>query len=239
MKNTFGKQFYVRTSDFDCHNRLRPSSVLDFFQDVAGEHAKELGIGREEMLAQDIAWVLTKIRYESIAEPQMFEQITVVTWPHPPARLGFVRDYTILGEDGRLLVKGSSEWVLMSLSRRRLVRMENPYPLDSFCEDASFPEGFSHLPRPIGSGECKTFTPRFADLDVNGHVNNIRYTDYAEEVWHPTEQTPILRFEIEFHREVQPSAILHMGEDPMDIGHFIYGKNEAGELLFSCRINGK
>ncbi len=238
MQNRFEKRFYVRTSDFDCHNRLRPSSILDFFQDVAGEHAKLLGIGREEMIKEDIAWVLTKIRYESVGEPSMFEKITVRTWPHPPARLGFVRDYTIHGEDGRLIVKGSSEWVLINLSRRRLVRMENPYPLTSFCEDESFPEGFLRLPRPTGKGETLSFVPRFADLDVNGHVNNIRYTDYAMQIWHPTEDTPIRTMQIEFHREVLPGVLLHMGEDEVGEGHFIYGKNDVGDLLFSCLING-
>lgn len=238
MQNTFEKRFYVRTSDFDCYNRLRPSSILDFFQDVAGEHADLLGIGREEMIKQDIAWVLTKIRYESVSDPRMFEKITVKTWPHAPQRLSFIRDYTISGEDGRLLVKGSSEWVLISLSRRRLVRMENPYPLTDFCADQSFPEGFLRLPRPTGEGGTLSFLPRFSDLDVNGHVNNIRYTDYAMQIWHPDENTPVRTMQIEFHREVMPDVLLHMGEDVVESGHFIYGKNDGGELLFSCLING-
>lgn len=238
MQNTFEKRFYVRTSDFDCYNRLRPSSILDFFQDVAGEHADLLGIGREEMIKQDIAWVLTKIRYESVSDPRMFEKITVKTWPHAPQRLSFIRDYTISGEDGRLLVKGSSEWVLISLSRRRLVRMENPYPLTDFCADQSFPDGFLRLPRPAGQGEALSFVPRFSDLDVNGHVNNIRYTDYALELCPPTADTPIRAMQIEFHREVLPGVLLHMGEDEVESGHFIYGKNDGGELLFSCLING-
>ncbi len=237
MQNTFEKRFYVRTSDFDRYNRLRPSSILDFFQDVAGEHADLLGIGREEMLKQDIVWVLTKIRYESVSEPRMFEKISVKTWPHPPSRLSFIRDYTICGEDGRLLVRGSSEWVLISLSRRRLVRMENPYPLTDFCPDQSFPEGFLRLPRPVGQGETLSFLPRFSDLDVNGHVNNIRYTDYTLQVWQPDENTPVRTMQIEFHREVLPGVYLHMGEDAVESGHFIYGKNDAGELLFSCLIN--
>ena len=54
---SFEKEFYLRTSDFDCRMELQPSAVLDLFQDVAGEHARALGIGREAMLAEKLLWV--------------------------------------------------------------------------------------------------------------------------------------------------------------------------------------
>jgi len=43
MLAVFEKDYFLRTSDFDCKGRLKPSSVLELFQNVAGEHATVLG----------------------------------------------------------------------------------------------------------------------------------------------------------------------------------------------------
>ena len=57
MSTSFEKEFYLRTSDFDCRLELQPAAVLDLFQDVAGEHARYLGIGRESMLEKSLILV--------------------------------------------------------------------------------------------------------------------------------------------------------------------------------------
>ena len=44
----YKRQFNLRINDFDCHDNILMSTVLDLFQGVAGDHANLLGIGFEE-----------------------------------------------------------------------------------------------------------------------------------------------------------------------------------------------
>ena len=41
-QNYLERKYHLRTSDFDMRSRILPASVLDLFQDAAGEHAKVL-----------------------------------------------------------------------------------------------------------------------------------------------------------------------------------------------------
>ena len=39
--------FFIQTRDVDQNDRIRAASLIDFFQDIAGLHAEELGVGYE------------------------------------------------------------------------------------------------------------------------------------------------------------------------------------------------
>ena len=50
MNKLWKKEYYLRASDFDKFNHIKPSAVLDLFQDAAGQHADELGVGFDQMI---------------------------------------------------------------------------------------------------------------------------------------------------------------------------------------------
>ena len=109
----FEKEYELRGSDFDRFDRIRPAAVLDLFQDVAGIHAVELGVGFHDLIAREMIWVLTKIRYEIVGELRRYERVRVRTWPLPPSRVNCRREYRIEAMDGAVLVNGTSEWVIV------------------------------------------------------------------------------------------------------------------------------
>ncbi len=236
MNESFEKEFNLRTSDFDCYDRLRPSSVLDLFQNVAGEHAAILGVGREAMLARELIWVLTRIRYEVCGESAPFSRVRVQTWPLQPGRLAFIREYRILSADGEVLVRGSSEWVLLHTVRRRIVPVSDLYPPMEHITERNFPDGFTRLSRVSGDAARFSVMPGFSDLDVNGHVNNIRYADYVMNAYAPGRDEPVRHFEIEYHREVLPGTPLTLFCSREEGAFSADGQSAEGELMFSCRV---
>ena len=119
-KNVFEKEFELRISDFDCFDKIKPSVILDFFQDVAGEHADILSVGFNDLIKKDLIWVLVRTKYEVIKEPTLYSKIKVRTWPHPKGRIDFDRDYLILDENNNVLIKGTSKWVIVNYKTRRL-----------------------------------------------------------------------------------------------------------------------
>ena len=66
MKYLWEKEYTLRASDFDRYLRIKPSSVLELFQDAAGQHAEEIGVGYEEMAKRSYAWVLTKVKLKFV-----------------------------------------------------------------------------------------------------------------------------------------------------------------------------
>ena len=62
----YEKKFNLRISDFDNNDYIRPYGILDLFQTVADKHANLLKIGFNELIGEDLAWVLLRTRYEVI-----------------------------------------------------------------------------------------------------------------------------------------------------------------------------
>ena len=236
MNRFFEKEFYLRTSDFDRRMELFPSAVLDLFQDVAGEHARALGIGREEMDKASLAWVIVKARYRVLRSPSQFDRVRVSTWPLPPRRSIFQREYMISDLQGTPLVLGRSEWVIIHTERRRLVPAGDVYPLTEFLEEHNFSEGFSRLRDFDGEGEARTVYPQFTDIDTNGHVNNIKYANYILNALTPQEGEHIRDFEIEYHREVMADAPLYLSTLREEGAASVKGSGEDGARMFTARL---
>ena len=130
MKYLWEKEYTLRASDFDKYLRIKPSSVLELFQDAAGQHAEEIGVGYEEMAKRSYAWVLTKVKLKFVSNPKNYQNVIIKTWPISPDRLTYRREFIIEDDKGNRLVGGSSEWVVMHWKKRRLVADSCLYPFN-------------------------------------------------------------------------------------------------------------
>ncbi len=236
MNKIYCETFALRTSDFDCRGQIKPSSVLDLFQEVAGAHAKELGIGFEDLLLRNLLWVLVKVKFSIEKDIKEHQRVTVKTWPLPAGRVTLQREYLIEDMDGNTLVKGSSEWVTIDSVKRRIVIPTNIYPLEEYCEERMFEKKFVKVTDFTDETAVCEIIPAFCELDRNGHVNNIRYADYVLNSFEPQEQI-ISEFQIDFHREIKKgnrvSLFLQKNENEV----LAKGISETGEKMFSCAIS--
>ena len=104
----------LRVTDFDRYGRLKPSAVLSLFQEAATVQAGVMDIGHDAMERRGVFWAVIRTYYEVIQQPQLYTSVQVRTWPHSPSRFSFQRDYIVTSLDGEMLLRGTSEWVLMS-----------------------------------------------------------------------------------------------------------------------------
>ena len=236
MKPSFEREHYLRTSDFDKRGKLNPASILDLFQDAAGCHADELGIGSDEMLRRNLLWVVVKIKFRILADPAMHQRVTVKTWPLPQSRVSFRREYRIEDGDGKALVIGSSEWTFMSASERKLALVKDVYPLEEYITEQSFEGRLGRIRDFEAEGEPYVVRPGFSDLDMNGHVNNIRYAAFVMDALDPAEEELIDSFQIDYHREVMEGEALRLFTSRREGEILAKGVNEAGETMFTCRV---
>ena len=239
MKNFFEREYYLRTSDFDKNRRILPSSVLDFFQDVAGAHAKALNCGYDALINQSLVWVLTRVRYALVSDAPMFSKIKVKTWPLPPTRFSYTREYEIVDENGNMLFKGSSEWVLMDINERRLATGKNVYNLTEFCEKHVFEDRAVKIKSFETDSVPVTVYPRFTDIDMNGHVNNTKYLNFVIDAIEPKENEKISALQIDYRKEVfsdTPLSIFSLKENGIVYSR---GEDKDGNVMFLAKLEIK
>lgn len=204
--NKLDRTYRLRTSDFDRYHKILPATLLDMFQDMAGEHADYIGIGYDGMHENNLFWILLRVKYEVIRMPKLYTDITASTWPHEPKKGFFVPDYVISDADGNELVIGSSQWGIADLTTRRLVAPKNvKYDIDEYYPKCNFDYELKKLkdfeitddlvPYEIISG--------YTDIDVNGHVNNIKYANYVINAIELGKDEIIKDFQIDYRKEVK------------------------------------
>lgn len=227
----------LRVTDFDRYGRLKPSAVLSLFQEAATVQAGVMDIGHDAMERRGVFWAVIRTYYEVIQQPQLYTSVQVRTWPHSPSRFLFQRDYIVTSLDGEMLLRGTSEWVLMSLETRSFVNLDSVYEPPDYLLDE---KNFAKKPRKIQDFDTagdKPFVvvPPYTAADINGHVNNTVYADYPFDAIKPGKDHGIESFQIDFRHEVRTGEPLCIytsrGEDVI----LTKGVDEGGETVFAAR----
>ena len=137
MKRLWEREYILRANDFDKFNHIKPSAVLELFQDAAGQHAEEIGVGFDAMIQRSYLWVLTRIKFKMLISPVKYQRVIVKTWPLVPNKLVYRREYSIENEHGEKLI---ARWVYGmaiyngSETKQFTWSKENFYFVDKPCE---------------------------------------------------------------------------------------------------------
>lgn len=240
MNRIWKKEYNLRGSDFDKFNHIKPSAVLDLFQDAAGQHADELGVGFDQMIKRSYLWVLTRIKFKIISQPKSYQRVIIKTWPLEPHRLNYRREYCIESENGERLIVGSSEWVVIDSEKRRLVSAPDLYPFsDGFHTETMFEEKIAKI-RDFESTETPhVVNAGFTELDVNNHVNNTKYANYVLDAINPAETDMTEIFQIDYRKEVLLGTTLKIYYQKEDNIVVAKGENENGDVMFACKLEYK
>lgn len=234
------KEYYLRASDFDKFNHIKPSAVLDLFQDAAGQHAIEIGVGFEEMIKRSYLWILTKVKFKIFSQPTAYQKVIVKTWPLEPNRLSYRREYCIENKDGEKLIIGSSEWVVIHSEKRRFLSVPDLYPFtEGFHNEIMFDEKIGKVPDFEVIESPRIVNAGFSELDVNNHVNNTKYANYVLDAINPSKADELDVFQIDYRKEVLQDTQLSVYHTQQDNVVLAKGQNENGDTMFACKLEYK
>ena len=147
----------------------------------ANLQAATTGFGYDDMIRRGHVWVLARLAVEIDHMPRTAEAYTVETWFAGYFRQFSNRAYTITDSQGREIGRAVTVWSLIDTESRR------PADLATFA-GATFDRSIVHRHPGIEPGgrikvnaveAASTLTARFTDLDINGHVNSIRYLEHS------------------------------------------------------------
>ena len=174
--------FKARYHEMDQNGLIPLWTLLNYFQESAGEDAHNLSFGWEEMSPKGIAWVITKFEIKLLKEVKGVQNISIKTWHCMSDKLQSRRDFIMYNQQGEEIAKGISWWVILDLAKRRIVRNpqslldlnpQNPAPVME-ASDIRTPkfEGVTPL------NSIKVIA-RLEDIDSNAHVNNAHFSAWA------------------------------------------------------------
>lgn len=179
-RNYFETEYVVGGSECDCFGRLHMSALLNCSQGAAMGHTAALDIGRDVTLGKlQSVWMIVRTRVE-LKRPVLYgETLRVRTWPVESKGATLPREEEFFVGDESV---GSAHtvWVLANVNTRRLLRPKAFFEVASLPSqpEPSFPE--PKKPSPIEPlGEAELHRVRYTDLDMNRHVHNTRYLDFA------------------------------------------------------------
>ena len=172
----------IRYSDLDFKKRLKPVSILNFFQDIAVDNAEKCGFGESATTPNNLMWVLLKYRIEFAHYPVNLKKLALKTEPRGCHRLFAYRNFE-MSSGKKLIARASSLWSLVNFKTKTLVNIEttfdSPYMTKFVAEENDLT--FGKIPPLTHIDNEKEFEVRYNDIDGNRHANNGNYIIWALE----------------------------------------------------------
>ena len=200
---TYG--FVAEPFHVDFNGRLTMGVLGNHLLNCAGFHASDRGFGIASLNEDNYTWVLSRLAIELDEMPYQYEEFSIETWIENVYRLFTDRNFAILNKEGKKIGYARSVWAMINLKTRK------PADLLSL-HDGGMATYMIGAPCPIEKPTrikvttqevTTTLTAKYSDIDINGHVNSIRYIEHILDLF-PLElykEKRIRRFEMAYVAE--------------------------------------
>ena len=181
MEPIYKLEFTVSEIHVDRFGRVKPSVLLYFVQEAAGQHCSLLAVDHDTLSHKHLFWAVTRNKVQVTRLPRLGEKITVKTWPMPTTRVAYPRSVVAYDEQGNELFRSISLWVLMDdRTRAMILPGKSGITVDGTLTGTELTVPHAIAARPMGNTVCCTVG--YSLLDRNGHMNNTRYLDWVDDL---------------------------------------------------------
>lgn len=240
MSIYFEKDFVVDSRAVDMFQQSRPSAVLGCLQEAATLASLDLGVsGPQIMEKYNCLWMVSRNWVEMDCPLRWNETFTVRTWHRGASGASVYRDFDIF-RDGRPVGQGVSVWVMVEADAHKLFRMKG---LEEFrdtdggelCKSLKL-RGLK-LPDDFEERELRPM--RYSETDINGHINNVHYADFACDALHMEGRDPekfVRSFQIDYVGECRAGETIAIDTARRDGQWFARGTGPDGDERFDFAL---
>ncbi len=180
------KEYRVHVYETGPDGRVNLWSLFNYMQDIASDHAVKLGFGRDDLMKKNHFWVLSRMFAVIYDLPFWNDTIIVKTWPHGTDKFFAMRYYEIKLTDGRNIASGSSSWLIIDRTSKKIQR-----PDDLLTQ---YNSEYQLIKSPVrnavklaGASENGLMSVaskvKIRDLDINLHTNNVNYLKWVTDAY--------------------------------------------------------
>ena len=178
--------FRIHSYEVGPTGEARPTTLFNFLQEAAGEHAASWGVSVPDLLPRGRTWVLSRYRLRVDRYPRLYDELTVRTWPSARGGRFAVRDFELLGSAGGApLAVATTSWMVLDVRTGKPLPIEEFVPARFVLPRRALEDPFDSLPKLDAAERELTFRVMVRDLDMNRHVNNAVYVQWALEAAPP------------------------------------------------------
>ncbi|MBO5727661.1 MAG: acyl-ACP thioesterase [Oscillospiraceae bacterium] len=230
----------IDTRDVDGRGHCRPSALLGHLQEAATLAAEGRGFGREVLMERYGAfWMLARMWYRLERPVRWGERLHIHTWHRGGKGAAMYRDFDLYVDDAPV-GEAVSVWVLVQLADRKMLRLAQVPELEGTEggeRNKSVLLSKLRLPGEMTLAERRLM--HYSDTDINAHVNNTRYADFACDAIHAEELKDgqfIRELQLGYHAECLPGEVIDLLVGREEECRFVHGIDESGKSRFDARL---
>lgn len=236
----YEREYRVDSRETDPWYNCRPSGVLGFLQEAATAAACALHASRDEMLDKYNAfWMLARVWYRLDEPLKWGERLRIRTWHRGGRGASSYRDFDLFVNDAPV-GEAVSLWVLANAQTHKPVRMAGIEEFQgtdggALCKTRLLNK--VRMPPDMTCAGTRSF--RYSDLDVNGHVNNVRYADIVCDALH-LERMGAERFvsslQVGYQAECRVGETVDLTTGSDGGAQYVHGADGAGKTRFDAML---
>lgn len=182
-------------------------TLCSMLLETAASQARQFHFGYDDMIRDNIYWVLSRLHVRMKAYPVMDQPVRIETWPKGIHKLFYLRDYRMYSAGGKVLAEATTAWIVLDLKTGRPRKTDGNGRFEYFrVEDRhGIEEVPSKLPPVSEPGETAEHAVVYSDLDINRHVNAVKYIEWIQDHYPATfyEDRNIRELQINFLSETR------------------------------------
>ena len=231
MMASFEHDFEIGFRDVGKSNELTNKGLIGFLEDIAGMHSNEVGYGLNHIEETGLTWVLLNWKIRILKRPLYGEKIHIKTWARNSMKFYTFRDFEVYNAKNELVAIATTKWVLMDAKTMSLMKISEEL-ISKYCPESKMVfEGeteINKLEAPNEYSIVMPYTIQRKDIDINGHVHNTYYLDFAYEILPDDvyENFNFGNFEIMYKKETKLGETIKCFYTKTDTSHYVVMKTE-------------
>ena len=176
-------KYRIGFTDIDKNNLIKNRAIIKILENAGGMHSDSIKCGYTDIEETGKGWVILAWKIKVLSRPKYNTEVETHTWVRDINKIFTYRDYKMYDEDGNLAVIATSKWAMIDVKRGKIAEITSKIEKDYQPEDISVFEErkIDKLAEPetvILKRDCPVLR---GDIDMNGHVHNVNYLNYAYE----------------------------------------------------------
>ena len=232
--------YHVDSRLIDPFGHCRPSALLGLLQEAATEAACALHVSRDETVAKyNTFWMLVRIWF-SLKRPLLWdEHLRIRTWHRGGKGAAMYRDFDLfVGEEW--VGEAVSSWVLATLDTNKIFRLSKVAEFagtdgGELCKEKVLAK--LRTPQDLPLAERRLL--HYSEADLNGHINNVRYADFACDALRLEQLLPgsfVSQMQIGYLDECMPGEIIDLHAGEAEGRYFVHGVGAEGNPRFDAAL---
>lgn len=219
----------VEVEDINDKFKMTNKAILRCLQNVSIKHADSVGYGLKNVVKNGCTLVLLEWSFEVLERPKYGEELEVSTWLRKSNRKLAYKDFEIYSGGVKKIV-ASSKWILLDLKTFKSIPVGKDVLAIYQPEEKVVLDDYEMLEQDNYDNKIDYFI-RKSDIDVNGHVHNLNYSDMALEVLDGFKELD--NFKISYRKQIKYGDKIKINYTGIDKKYYVKIVNETNNELSS------